>query len=125
MTQLLTSGGARLTFGLLIIARGLGYVPVAFGDPSSYTTSYQLQAAIMPLWIYCIIQLGVGLTLVSTTSMASRLNWHGRFVSVLSFSLAILFFVIWVQSKAYTAVGTYAVISVAMLLQAIHVPSIK
>ena len=124
MIRNLASGEARYIIGLLIAARGVGYIPVVFADPSTYTTSYQVQADIMPVWVYCVVQLAIGLGLIISAKVDIRLSAIGRTISVLAFAMSVLFFVIWIQSLAWTAVSTYAVMIAATLAQTVYIPPV-
>lgn len=88
----LASGQARYLLGLLITAGGVGYIPLGFVDPETYTTSYRVQADIMPIWLYCIVQLSIGISLILSANANIRLSIIGRTISVLAFTLTVLFF---------------------------------
>ena len=111
--------------GWIIAGRGIAYIPLLFAHPDTYTTSYQIQNDIAPLWMYALVQIGLSVLVLRSASLQARMSWRGRFYSVLSFSAMVLLGTIWVESRAWIAVSTCVILAVVMLVQSIYVPEVR
>lgn len=111
-----SSGGARVVIGLMLAGQGLGY----FAAPSGQlTTSYQAQAALMPLGFYAWALIGLGLALAATAPR--RFGLIGRSLAALATGLAVLYTHAWIGSHAWTAAATYMYLAIFFAIQCTYI----
>ena len=74
----------RIYTALLMFAQATGYAHVIFSGVG-YTTSYKVQARLMPLWAYAVLLVVTGLLLLRTVN--HRRTWYARSVAGFGFVL--------------------------------------
>ena len=74
----------RIYTAVLMFAQAAGYVHVLWSEVG-YTTSYVVQARLMPLWVYAALLVATGVLLLRTVN--HRRTWYARSVAGFGFIL--------------------------------------
>ena len=104
-----------------IIAFNLGVIYLWFGffvDINTLASTYQYQAEIVPLWVYGIMFLLLGIGTLSTNNEKYRLTMLGRNIAVFGMSLLLLFNLTFLVDFAISAFAVYPILSYAYFCEA-------
>lgn len=112
--------GMRTVIGLLLIAQSFGYWWL-LATGGRLTTSYTLQAEVLPLWCYGLALGACGVGLLVTR--LHRRRWWERSIAVVAFAFVALIGWTWYLAGALTAVGTYIVYGWALFTEAAFIRS--
>lgn len=119
-----SSGRARRLLGAIAIGQGLGYWSV-IGLQLPLTTSYQRQAAQMPLWAWGLLLVFLGMWVWLTGESGRRYTLNGRMAAIALLLYNVYFAVNFTLAGALTATGQYIPVCIVLFSEAVFLPRSK
>ena len=104
----------RIFLGLFVLSRAIGYV-FLIADKNQPISVYAEQAAIAPLWVWAVVNAGIGLALMST--FCWRREMIGRAVAGAAFVVYSATTSSWIEAAALPAAAYTVVICVALFVE--------
>ncbi len=112
------SAQLRRVIGAFYLLQGVGYF-LTYIPGSALTTSYQLQAAIMPVWVWGGSSFVLGSVLLLTVRM--RYWLFGRIVAGVIACVAAWQLGTYMEASAYTVLASYIIVLTILVGEAVFV----